>query len=155
MASFILEHFNFVDGWPRLNQNYIDSMSPMEQALFRQSEEETIAGSKLQLADLCDNCHIRPQYAKTYLIYKKELEKLLHELRAQMDNPNKEISDLALGALISSTDAIVNRKIQLAALHFSTRWGEPIENWLPKGLGCLVGIFLLFTFLFTLILELV
>ena len=117
------------DGWPRLSDDLVAALPEHEQALIRQHEEETIAGSKMQLADICENCHIKPQFAKTYRVLRRDLRQTQQQARARMARPHPTFLDAFGGALIRSTDAIVSYKLQLMANHFLLRWGEPIENW--------------------------
>ncbi len=117
------------DGWPRLTAELLSALPEHEQLLIQQHEEETIAVSKMQLADVCDNCHIKPQFAKTYRVLRRDLRDMLHKLRASLSQPQPELSDGYGVALLRSTDAIISYKLQLMAQHFYLRWGEPIENW--------------------------
>lgn len=120
------------DGWPRLPTGLLSSLPEEEQLLIRQHEEETIAASKMQLADICDNCHIKPQFAKTYRVLRRDLRETLERGRARQTEPQPELSDGFGAALLRSTDAIISYKLQLMARHFYLRWGEPVENWAGK-----------------------
>ena len=120
------------DGWPRLDESVFAAMPEDEQAIIRRHEEEMIAASKLQLADICDNCHIKPQFAKTYRVLRRDRRKMLEKGRARLAQPDPELSDAFGGAMIRSTDAIVSYKLRLMASHFYARWGEPIEDWAGK-----------------------
>ncbi len=117
------------DGWPRLDDNIVVALPEHEQVLLRRNEEETIAASKLQLADICNNCNICPQFAKTYRVLRQDLRDSLEKARANLAKPNSQFSDAFGAALINSTDVIVRYKLELMARFFRVRWGEPIENW--------------------------
>jgi hypothetical protein len=120
------------DGWPRLDDRIVAALAEHEQLLIRQHEEELIAASKLQLADICNNCHTRPQFAKTYRVLRRDLRDTLEKARANLAKPSQQFSDAFGAAMINSTDAIVRHKLNLMAQHFLIRWGEPIENWAGK-----------------------
>ena len=132
------------DGWPRLTPKLLSALPEHEQLLIRQHEEETIAGSKMQLAVICDNCHFKLQFTKTYRVLRRDLRHTLQKLRATLNQAPPELSDGYVVALLRSTDAIVSYKLQLMARHFYLRWGEPLENWAGKEgsaldkSGCLV-----------------
>jgi len=141
----------------------LSALPEREQLLIRQHEEETIAVSKMQLADICDNCDIKPQFAKTYRALRRDLRDVLQKGRATLSQPHLEQSDGYGAALLRSTDAIISYKLELIAQHFSLRWGEPIENWAGKEgsaidrAGCVVvfaaigsGVSALFALLFSL-----
>lgn len=137
------------DGWPRLSDEVLAALPEHEQLIIRQHEEETIAGSKMQLADICTNCHIKPQFAKTYRVLRRDLRAELEKSRAAMARPNQRFSDAFGMAMIRSTDAIVSYKLSRMAGHFQMSWGEPIENWAGKEgsamdkAGCVVAIVML------------
>lgn len=118
--------------WPRLADHLVAAMPANEQMLIRQHEEETIAASKMQLADVCNNCHVKPQFAKTYRVLRRDLRQMLDRSRRQAAQPTFEFSDAFQAALIRSTDEIVSHKLRLMANHFYVRWGESIENWAGK-----------------------
>ena len=120
------------DGWPRLPSDLLIGLSETERATIRQHEEETIAGNKMQLADICENCHIKPQFAKTYRVLRRDLREMLAQLRAKLNLPASDSSDGYGIALLRSTDEIISHKLRLMAQHFHIRWGEPIENWAGK-----------------------
>jgi hypothetical protein len=117
------------DGWPRLTAELLSALPEHEQLLIRQHEEETIAVSKMQLADICENCHSKPQFAKTYRVLRRDLRDILQKVRARLSQPHPELSDGYAVALLRSTDAIISYKLELMAQHFYLTWGEPIENW--------------------------
>jgi hypothetical protein len=120
------------DGWPRLGDSIVGALLDHEKLLFRQHEEETIAASKLQLADICNNCHRCSQFAKTYRVLRRDLRETLEKARANLAKPSQQFSDVYGASLLNSTDAIVRHKLALMARHFYFRWGEPIENWAGK-----------------------
>ena len=120
---------HMADGWPRLPDDLLAALPEHERALVRQHEEATIAGSRMQLDDICSNCHVRPQFAKTYRALRRDLRESLQKARAQAAQPHLMFSDAYLGAIIRSTDAIVSHKLDLMAQHVFLRWGEPIETW--------------------------
>ena len=72
------------DGWPRLTPELVASLPEHEQLLIREHEEETIAVSKAQLAEICSDCHIRPQFAKTYRVLRRDLRDMLENVFTQM-----------------------------------------------------------------------
>jgi hypothetical protein len=137
------------DDWPRLPDEMVSALPEHEQLLIRQHEEETIAASKMQLSDICLNCRVKPQFAKTYRVLRRDLGTTLDAMRAQIAQPNSDISDAYGVALIRSTDAIVSHKLDLMRRQFFVRWGESVRNWageeggkLDKS-GCCI-LFLLF-----------
>ena len=132
------------DGWPRLPDDVVSALPEHEQILIRRHEEETIAASKMQLADICANCHIKPQFAKTFRVLRRDLRNTLNDARANLAQPNSGFSDAFGVALIRSTDEIVSHKLDLMGRHFFMRWGELVENWAGEegstldGAGCCV-----------------
>jgi len=120
------------DGWPRLDDEIVAAMPRHEQQIIRQHEAETIAASKLQLADICTNCHDRAQFGKTYRVLQRDLQETLRKVRINLGKLGQQHSDVFNAALLNSTDTIVSYKLNLMAQHFSTRWGEPIEKWAGK-----------------------
>jgi hypothetical protein len=127
------------DGWPRLDEDIVAAMPRHEQQIIRQHEAETIAASKLQLADICTNCHNRAQFGKTYRVLQRDLQDTLHKVRINLGKLRQPHSDVFTAGLLDSTDRIVSYKLNLMAQHFSARWGEPIESWAEKNSsGCSV-----------------
>ena len=116
------------DGWPRLHNSIVGALPGHEQLLIRQHEEELIAASKLQLADICNNCHIRAHFAETYRVLHRDLGESLQQARAGLANPSQQFSDAFGAAMINSTDSVIRHKLNLMARHFFTRWGQPIDD---------------------------
>lgn len=134
------------DGWPRLPPDLLCALPVREQVMIRQHEEETIAASRMQLDDICDNCHSKPQFAKTYRVLRRDLRDTLQRLRVASSHPHPDLSDACMAAVLRSSDAILSYKLQLMAIHFFQRWGEPIDVWAGEEgsaidrAGCVVAI---------------
>ena len=132
------------DGWPRLPDEVVSGLLEHEQLLIRQHEEETIAASKMQLADICENCHIKPQFAKTYRVLRRDLREMLEQGRARLSQPHPELTDAFCMAMLRSTEAIIKEKLLRMGRRFQLNWDESIENWAGKEgsaldkSGCLV-----------------
>ena len=132
--------------WPRLSGEIIDALSAPEQEFVRQHEEELIAGNKLAVDDIIYNCHMKPQFAKTYRVLRRDKRQLLDKIRAGLAQPHSKFSDTCGMAMLRSTDAILSYKLSLMENHFWIRWNESIENWAGEEggfhdrAGCLVFI---------------
>jgi hypothetical protein len=120
------------DQWPRLPTDLLAALPTDEQFLIRQHEEEMIAGSKMQLADICENCHSKSQFAKTYRTLRRDLRETLAKARLSLLDKGNPHSDTYGAAMIRSTDAIISHKLPLMSDRFRYRWAESIENWAGK-----------------------
>ena len=137
------------DGWPRLSEELVNALPMEERSLIRQHEDEMIAANAMAVDDIIENCHVKPQFAKTYRVLRRDKRETLEKLRSGLAQPHAEYSDAYRMALLRSADAILDYKLSLMSQHFFLRWGEPVENWagtegsvFDRG-GCLVVLSLL------------
>jgi hypothetical protein len=108
-------------------------------------QEELIQLNSIQLNDLIRNCNIRPQFAKTYRVLRRDRRDTLAKLRSIANNasPNSFEERVTWGQL-GIYDNVISYKLERIASHFSSTWGEDIEEWAgPEGSladrsGCLV-----------------
>jgi len=120
---------DFLNKWPRLPDDFLAPLSEQERALIRRHEDELIAGNLLQLQDLFRNCNVKPQFAKTYRVLRRDMRETLEKMRLASFKPHPAYSDLYLAALLRTTDRILSYKLIEMDYWFHRRWGEPIENW--------------------------
>ena len=139
-------------GWPRMTEAELSVFSPEEQAVLRQAENDIIVPSKLQLEDLNTNCDIKPQYAKTYRVLRRDKRKTLEKMRAQLNAVQSSESDAFLLATMRIYDQVISHKLELMAAFFRRRWDDDIESWAGKegsGLdrsGCILVVLGFLTF---------
>ena len=119
--------------WPMLTTAELATFSSAEQDLLEAFEAQAIQTSKMELADLNTNCQIRPQYAKTYRVLRRDGTRTLLKMRGVLnEGPTNGMSDVFNLALLRIYDRVISRKLVFMAAHFRATWHEDIENWAGK-----------------------
>lgn len=113
---------NRSDGWPRVPQEALESLTETEAARLRETEEELIASSKPELAALLANSHSQQSFDDAYDRLRNELSQLRMARQATPIESTGAFSEDYERALICSSEAIVGFKLDFVTRYIWARW---------------------------------
>ena len=112
------------DRWPRLPQPVLEPLPEHEAIVLRQTEEDSIAAAKDDVARLCGNRSSRVQFDKEYVTVRNQLSQIRGMRHSALAHTAAGYSRQYQDALSQLSEAIISRKLDLMARHSWNRWPE-------------------------------
>jgi len=114
-----------------------------ETEFLQEFESRVTRGEQRQYLDLVRNCTNKFQFAKTYRVYRKDLEKTEAMMRERIARGDlgPGIAPAVAEEMIRIGRDAVSGKLETCESYFIMKWGEPITNYAGTGRGCMGMLF--------------
>jgi len=111
-----------------------NNLTPEEQKQLEIWKNKTEKGEIDQVKDLFLNCNSPHQFAKTHSVYIKDWEKTKEKMETNLKNNilPPGVSTNLYKEIISTTDKIIQKKLEMVRMLFENKFNESIYNYLDS-----------------------